>query len=121
MPAHRLLYNLDILHEVFLYLRPPQEDDLFRDDWDGAKALAQCTRVCKTFHEPAARHLWSRLPSPYPFLEVLGLSVSSWGCICGSDGSELNVSNVGGEAITVALCLSLKEMGRFLTILWHFA
>ena len=99
MFSHSCLFNLDILHEIFLNLRLPQKGEVSPDDMKGMRALAHCAVVCRTFHEPAARNLWSRLLSPLTLLQFFELTISSWDHNNAGEEYNLHVSVIKATLI----------------------
>lgn len=70
-----LLFDDDILHEIFQLLPTKSNDDpedhKRTDLLDNRVTLAQCARVCKAYNGPALDHLWRYLPYPQLLLNCL--------------------------------------------------
>ncbi|KAI0712857.1 hypothetical protein C8T65DRAFT_695226 [Cerioporus squamosus] len=73
--SHRVLFNVDLLHDVFSYLhRPPPTLPVdAEENKPGVEeaTLARAAQVCKTFADPALAVLWSSLPDLFPLWFVL--------------------------------------------------
>ncbi|RDX40571.1 hypothetical protein OH76DRAFT_1490175 [Lentinus brumalis] len=74
--SHEVLFNFDLLHNVFSYLhRPPAAFPPANADEDkpGVEeaTLASAARVCRTFTDPALAVLWSSLANFFPLWSLL--------------------------------------------------
>ncbi|RPD58016.1 hypothetical protein L226DRAFT_614998 [Lentinus tigrinus ALCF2SS1-7] len=67
-PLHKVLYNSDLLHEIFSHLHLPKSDP---EPSIEEATLASAAQVCKTFTDPALAVLWESLSTLLPLWLLL--------------------------------------------------